>query len=40
MQVVNIFNGGIKTMQYMSHSLQNKLQDNAEDSDTCINKYL
>ena len=26
-RVVNVFNGGIKTMQCMSHSLQNKLQD-------------
>ena len=40
MQVVNVFNGGIKTMQCMSHSLQNKLQDNAESSDTCISKCL
>ena len=40
MQVVNVFNGGIKTMQFTSHSLQNKLQDNAESSDTCISKYL
>ena len=24
MQVVNVFNGGTKTMQCMSHSLQNK----------------
>ena len=29
-EVVNVFNGGIKTMQCTSHSLQNKLQDNAE----------
>ena len=27
-------------MQCMSHSLQNKLQDNAENSGTCINKCL
>ena len=40
MQVLNVFNGGIKTMQCMSHSLQNKLQDNAESSDTCISKCL
>ena len=40
MQVVNVFNGGIKTMQCTSHSLQNKLQDNVESSDTCISKYL
>ena len=36
MRVVNVFNGGIKTMQCTNHSLQNKLQDNAESSDTCI----
>ena len=40
MQVVNVFNGGIKTMQCASHSLQNKLQNNAESSDTCISKCL
>ena len=40
MRVVNVFNGGIKTMQCMSLSLQNKLQDNAESSDTCISKCL
>ena len=40
MQVVNVFNGGTKTMQCMSNSLQNKLQDNAESSDTCISKCL
>ena len=40
MQVVNVFNGGTKTMQCMSHSLQNKLQDNAESSDTCISTCL
>ena len=40
MQVVNIFNRGIKRMQCMSHSLQNKLQDNAESSNTCISKCL
>ena len=40
MQVVNVFNRGIKTMQCTSHSLQNKLQDNAESSDTCISKCL
>ena len=40
MQVVNVFNGGIKTMQSTSHSLQNKLQDNAESSDNCISKCL
>ena len=40
MQVVNVFNGRVKTMQYMSHSLQNKLQDNAKSSDTCISKCL
>ena len=40
MQVVNVFNGEIKTMQCISHSLQNKLQDDAESSDTCINKSL
>ena len=38
MQVVNAFNGGIKTMQCTSHSLHNKLQDNAESSDTFISK--
>ena len=40
MQVVNVFNRGTKTMQCMGHSLQNKLQDNAEGSDTCISKCL
>ena len=34
------FSRGIKTMQCTSHSLQNKLQDNAESSDTCISKCL
>ena len=32
------FNGGIKTMQFISHSLRNKLQDNAESNDTQISK--
>ena len=40
MGVVNVFNGGIKKMQCTSHSLQNKLQDNAESNDTCISKSL
>ena len=40
MQVVNVSNGGIKTMQCTSHSLQNKLQDNAESSSTCKSKCL
>ena len=40
MQVVNVFNGGTKTMQCMSHSFHNKLQDNPETSDTCISKCL
>ena len=40
MHVVNAFNRGIKTMQCTSHSLQNKLQDSAESSDTCISKCL
>ena len=40
MRVVNVFNSGTETMQCMSHSLQNKLQDNAESSDTCISKCL
>ena len=40
MGVVNVFNGGTKTMQCMSHLLQNKLQDNAESSDTHISKCL
>ena len=40
MPVVNVCNRRIKTMQCMSHSLQNKLQDNAESSDTCISKCL
>ena len=40
MKVVSVFNGGTKTMQCMSHSLQNRLQDNAESSDTYTSKYL
>ena len=40
MQVVNVFNWAIKTMQCMSYSLQNKLQDNVESSDTCISECL
>ena len=40
MRVVNVFNGGIKTMQCTNHSFYNKLQDNAERSDTCISKCL
>ena len=40
MQVVNVFDEGIKTMQCTSHLHQNKLQDNAESSDTCISKCL
>ena len=40
MQVVNVFKRGTKTMQCTSHSLQNKLQDNAESSDTCISKVF
>ena len=40
MQVVNVFNGGIKTMQCISHSFQNNVQVNAESSDTCISKCL
>ena len=35
-----VVNGGIKTMQCMSHSFQNKLQDNVESSDTYISKCL
>ena len=40
MQVVNVFNGGINTMQCTTQSLQIKLQDNAESSDTFINKAV
>ena len=40
MQVVNIFNRGIKTMEHTSQSFHNNLQDNAESSDTCISKCL
>ena len=40
MKIVNVFKGGIKTMQCTSHSLQNKLQDNAESHDNSISKYL
>ena len=36
MQVVNVFNGGTKTMQCTSHSHQNKKQDNAADSRTPV----
>ena len=31
---------GIKTMQCSSYSLQNKLQDNTESSDTCVSNCL
>ena len=40
MRVVNVFNQRIKTMQCTSHSLQNKLQDNAESNNTFINKAV
>ena len=40
MQIVNVFNREIKTMQCTSHSLKNTLQNNAESSDTCKNKCL